>query len=149
MPWTGSCFLLIATRLPRACSWQRRVDIPSIIVTAGPMMTGRYKGRRISFIRNTFEAMGRFKKGDNEKDLMACEIGACPGAGSCQGLYTANTMNCLTEAMGMSLPNCGTAPAVASEKRRIAFDSGERIVELIKRILRRGRFSQGPPSRTR
>ena len=111
-----------------------RLDIPSIIVTAGPMMTGRYKGQRISFIRNTFEAMGRFKKGEiSKKDLMACEIGACPGAGSCQGLYTANTMNCLTEAMGMSLPSCGTAPAVTSEKRRIAFASGERIVELIKK----------------
>ncbi|HZX35445.1 MAG TPA: dihydroxy-acid dehydratase [Thermodesulfobacteriota bacterium] len=113
-----------------------RLDIPSIIVTAGPMMTGRHKGQRISFIRNTFEAMGRFKKGEiTKKDLMACEIGACPGAGSCQGLYTANTMNCLTEAMGMSLPNCGTAPAVTSEKRRIAFASGERIVELIKKNI--------------
>lgn len=113
-----------------------RLDIPSIVVTAGPMMTGRYKGQRISFIRNTFEAMGRFKKGEiTKKDLMECEIGACPGAGSCQGLYTANTMNCLTEAMGMSLPNCGTAPAVASEKRRIAFASGERIVELIKKNI--------------
>ncbi|MFZ3071635.1 MAG: dihydroxy-acid dehydratase, partial [Thermodesulfobacteriota bacterium] len=113
-----------------------RLDIPSIIVTAGPMMTGRYKGQRLSFIRNTFEAMGRFKKGEiTKKDLMECEIGACPGAGSCQGLYTANTMNCLTEVMGMSLPYCGTAPAVASEKRRIAFDSGERIVELIKKNI--------------
>src|SRR3972149_5885620 len=113
-----------------------RLDIPSIIVTAGPMMTGRHKGQRISFIRNTFEAMGRFKKGEiTKKDLMACEIGACPGAGSCQGLYTANTMNCLTEAMGMSLPGCGQAAAVTGGKRRIAFASGERIVELIKKNI--------------
>jgi dihydroxy-acid dehydratase len=90
-----------------------RLDIPSIIVTAGPMMTGRYRGQKLSFIRNTFEAMGRFKKGKiTKKELQACEMGACPGVGSCQGLYTANTMNSLTEAMGMSLPLCGTAPAV-------------------------------------
>ncbi len=111
-----------------------RLDIPSIVVTAGPMVTGRYRGRRLSFIRNTFEAMGRFKKGEiSRKELDACELGACPGVGSCQGLYTANTMNSLTEAMGMSLPGCGTALAVSSEKRRIAFQSGVRIVELVRR----------------
>ncbi|MBI5598137.1 MAG: dihydroxy-acid dehydratase [Deltaproteobacteria bacterium] len=124
-----------------------RLDIPSIVVTAGPMMTGRYRGRRLSFIRNTFEAMGRLRAGKiSKKELAACELGACPGVGSCQGLYTANTMNSLTEAMGMSLPMCGTAPAVSSEKRRIAFESGVRIVELItknitpRRILTRGAF---------
>ena len=111
-----------------------RLDIPTIVVTAGPMLTGRYHGRRLSFIRNTFEAMGRFRKGEIDKaELEACELGACPGVGSCQGLYTANTMNSLTEAMGMSLPGCGTAPAATSEKRRIAFESGERIVELVRK----------------
>ncbi len=113
-----------------------RLDIPSIVVTAGPMMTGRNKGEKLSFIRNTFEAMAKYKKGDISKDeLNACEIGACPGAGSCQGLYTANTMSCLTEAMGMSLPLCGTSPAQMAEKKRIAHDSGERIVELIKKNI--------------
>lgn len=111
-----------------------RLDIPSIVVTAGPMLTGRYRGKKLSFIRNTFEAMGRYKKGDITLDeLSACEMEACPGAGSCQGLYTANTMNCLTEAMGMSLPWCGTSPAVSSEKRRIAFESGARVVTLVKK----------------
>ena len=111
-----------------------RLNIPSIVVTAGPMMTGRYRGRRTSFIRDTFEAMGRFRKGEiSEGELNSCEKGACPGAGSCQGLYTANTMSCLTEVLGMSLPFCGTALASSSEKRRIAFDSGERIVELVRR----------------
>ncbi len=110
-----------------------RLDIPAIVVTAGPMMTGRYRGKRLSFIRNTFEAMGRFRAGEiTEEELSACEIGACPGAGSCQGLYTANTMNCLTEAMGMSLPMCGTALAGSAEKRRIAFESGERVVGLVR-----------------
>ncbi len=113
-----------------------RVNIPSIVVTAGPMMTGRYKGKRLSFIRNTFEAMGRFRAGEiTKQELDACEMGACPGAGSCQGLYTANTMNCLTEVMGMSLPLCGTAMANTAEKRRIAFDSGERIVGLVKKNI--------------
>ncbi|MFQ5465684.1 MAG: dihydroxy-acid dehydratase [Thermodesulfobacteriota bacterium] len=111
-----------------------RLDIPCVVVTAGPMMTGRYRGRRTSFIRNTFEAMGRFRAGEITRgELDSCEQGACPGAGSCQGLYTANTMNCLTEAMGMSLPMCGTALAQTSEKRRIAFASGARIVELIEK----------------
>ncbi|MDP2689278.1 MAG: dihydroxy-acid dehydratase [Deltaproteobacteria bacterium] len=111
-----------------------RLDIPAIVVTAGPMMTGRYRGKRTSFIRNTFEAMGRFRAGEiTKQELDACETGACPGAGSCQGLYTANTMNCLTEVMGMSLPWCGTALAASAEKRRIAFDSGARIVELVKK----------------
>ncbi len=114
-----------------------RLNVPTVVVTAGPMMTGRYKGARTSFIRNTFEAMGRFSEGKITKDeLEKCELGACPGAGSCQGLYTANTMSSLTEAMGMSLPGCGTAPAVTSEKRRIAFDSGVRIVELVRKDIK-------------
>ena len=111
-----------------------RLDIPAIVVTAGPMLTGRYRGKKLSFIRNTFEAMGRYREGDITKsELDACEVGACPGVGSCQGLYTANTMSCLTEAMGMSLPGCGTALAVSAEKRRIAFESGERIIELVRK----------------
>lgn len=111
-----------------------RLNIPTIVVTAGPMLTGRYRGRRTSFIRNTFEAMGRFRKGEISQDeLNSCEKGACPGAGSCQGLYTANTMSCLTEVMGMSLPFCGTALANSAEKRRIAFDSGVRITELVRK----------------
>jgi len=111
-----------------------RLDIPAIVVTAGPMLTGRYRGKKLSFIRNTFEAMGRYREGEITKsELDACEVGACPGVGSCQGLYTANTMSCLTEAMGMSLPGCGTALAVSAEKRRMAFESGERIIELVRK----------------
>lgn len=109
-----------------------RLNIPTIVVTAGPMMTGRYRGKRTSFIRNTFEAMGRFRSGEiSQGELNSCEKGACPGAGSCQGLYTANTMACLTEVLGMSLPFCGTALANSADKRRIAFDSGVRIMELV------------------
>lgn len=118
-----------------------RVNIPAIVVTAGPMMTGRYRGRRLSFIRDTFEAMGRYRAGAiSKKELDACEIGACPGSGSCQGLYTANTMNCLTEAMGMSLPWCGTALSGSADKRRIAFESGVRVVDLVKKGIRPSRI---------
>jgi len=113
-----------------------RLNIPAIVVTAGPMISGRYKGRRLSLVADTFEAIGKFKKGEiTQKDLQELEIRACPGAGSCQGLYTANTMSCLTEAMGLSLPGCATALAVSAQKDRIAQASGERIVNLVRRNI--------------
>lgn len=113
-----------------------RINIPSIVVTAGPMLTGHYKGNRLDLVHDAFEAVGRYKKGEiSKRDLDELELNACPGAGSCQGLFTANTMSCLTEAMGMSLPGCGTSLAVSSKKARIAFESGERIVELIKKNI--------------
>lgn len=110
-----------------------RLDIPCIIVTAGPMMSGRGQaGRQYSFVSDTFEAMARYKAGViDAKELQVCEDNACPGMGSCQGLFTANTMAILTETLGMSLPRCGTALAVSALKRRIAFASGEKIVELV------------------
>ncbi|NQV04202.1 MAG: dihydroxy-acid dehydratase [Candidatus Omnitrophica bacterium] len=113
-----------------------RINIPSIIVTAGPMLTGYYKGRRLDLVHDAFEAVGRYKKGEISKsELDELEINACPGPGSCQGLFTANTMSCLTETMGMSLIGCATSLAVSSKKTRIAFQSGERIVELIKKKI--------------
>ncbi|RPI35800.1 MAG: dihydroxy-acid dehydratase [Nitrospiraceae bacterium] len=111
-----------------------RLNIPSIVVTAGPMFSGHYKGRRLNLTSDTFEAVGKFKKGLIKKDeLDALEMCACPGAGSCQGMYTANTMACVTEALGMSLDGCATALAVSAKKRRIAFESGRRVVDLIKK----------------
>ncbi|MBL7129970.1 MAG: dihydroxy-acid dehydratase [Candidatus Omnitrophica bacterium] len=110
-----------------------RLNIPSIVVTAGPMLSGRYNKRKLAFVHDTFEAMARARKGDISNQELSClELEACPGAGSCQGLYTANTMACLTETMGLSLPGCATALAVSAKKRRIAQASGERIVELLK-----------------
>src|SRR5512137_2079176 len=110
-----------------------RLDIPSIVVTAGPMLAGRGpEGRKFSFVTDTFEAMARYKAGViDAQELKVCEDNACPGMGSCQGLFTANTMAILTETLGMSLPRCGTALAVSALKRRIAFASGEKIVELV------------------
>jgi len=111
-----------------------RLDIPSIVVTAGPMLSGRRRGRRLNLTSDTFEAVGRFRRGEIDRaELEALEVCACPGAGSCQGMYTANTMACVTEAMGMSLPGCAATPAVVAEKRRIAFQSGARVVELVKK----------------
>ncbi|MDD5137808.1 MAG: dihydroxy-acid dehydratase [Candidatus Omnitrophica bacterium] len=127
-----------------------RLDIPAIVVTAGPMLSGRYKGKRLSLVGDAFEVVGKFKRGEiGEKDLACFEMESCPGAGACQGLYTANTMACITEAMGMSLPGCATALAVSAKKRRIAEESGEKIVDLVKKnvtsrsIMTRRAFENG------
>jgi dihydroxy-acid dehydratase len=113
-----------------------RVNVPSIVVTAGPMMSGHLKGKRLSFVNDSFEAIGKFKRGLlSNNDLSEIEMCACPGAGSCQGMYTANTMACVTETLGMSLPGCATALAVSAEKRRMAFESGVRVVDLVKKKI--------------
>jgi dihydroxy-acid dehydratase len=112
-----------------------RLDIPTIMVTAGPMHSGNFRGQRVNLI-TAFEAVGKVRKGEmSERDLAELETCACPGAGSCQGMYTANTMACVTESIGMSLPGCATALAVSGEKRRIAFESGKRVVGLVKENL--------------
>ena len=114
-----------------------RLNIPAIIVTAGPMLSGRYRQRKLAFVHDTYEALAQAKKGDiSAQELECLEMEACPGVGSCQGLYTANTMACLTETLGMSLPGCATGLAVSAKKRRIAQASGERIVELVKRNIK-------------
>jgi len=112
-----------------------RINIPTIVVTAGPMHSGNFRGQRVHLI-SAFEAVGKVKKGEmSEADLAELEMCACPGPGSCQGMFTANTMACVTEAIGMSLPGCATALAVSGEKRRIAFNSGKRIVGMVKEDL--------------
>jgi dihydroxy-acid dehydratase len=113
-----------------------RLNIPSIVVTAGPMFSGHFRGRRLNLTSDTFEAVGKFKKGlIKREELDNLEMCACPGAGSCQGMYTANTMACVTESLGMSLEGCATALAVSSKKRRLAFESGRRITELVKKNI--------------
>jgi len=110
-----------------------RINIPTIVVTAGPMLSGRFGKKKLSLVRDTFEAVGQFKAGKiTENERKSLEVEACPSCGSCQGLYTANTMACLTEAMGLSLPYCATTPAVLNKKIRIAYESGQKIVDLIK-----------------
>lgn len=113
-----------------------RLNIPAIVVTAGPMMDGCSKNEVLTMIRGSFEAIGKFSNGEITKErLTELEDECCPGAGACQGLYTANTMACLTEVMGMSLPFCATAAAVFAKKRQIAFESGLKVVELVEKNI--------------
>jgi dihydroxy-acid dehydratase len=124
-----------------------RLSVPSIVLTAGPMLSGRMGDKRLSLVSDTFEAVGRYQRGEiDAKMLDRLEAEACPGEGSCQGLYTANTMACLTETLGMSLPGCATALAGMSKKRHIGYATGKRIVGLVRkgitprRILTRAAF---------
>ncbi|MCR4441538.1 MAG: dihydroxy-acid dehydratase [Peptococcaceae bacterium] len=113
-----------------------RLNIPSIFISGGPMQAGWYKGERIA-LSNLFEAVGRHSQGKmSDEELAEMETAACPGCGSCAGMYTANSMNCLTEALGMALPGNGTIPAVRAARRRLAKMTGERIMELLKMNLR-------------
>lgn len=114
-----------------------RLNVPSIVVTAGPMMSGNYRMKRRDFITDSFEAASKAATGEIDEDEMTnMEMTACPGEGACQGLFTANTMACLTEVMGMSMPGCATAMAGMAKKRRIAFDSGVRLVSLVKENIK-------------
>jgi dihydroxy-acid dehydratase len=112
-----------------------RLDIPCIVVTGGPMLPGEYKGEAVDLI-NVFEAVGEVSAGKmSEAELDELERCACPGAGSCAGLFTANSMACLTEALGMSLPYCATTHAVDSRKVQMAHESGVKIMELVKKNI--------------
>jgi len=113
-----------------------RLNIPSIVVTGGPMLAGCLNGEKVGFA-TVSEAVGKFVAGEiSEEELKRLEDVTCPGCGSCSGMFTANTMACITEALGMSLPGCGTALAVSALKLRIARESGERILALIKEDLK-------------
>ncbi|QRN84972.1 dihydroxy-acid dehydratase [Clostridia bacterium] len=112
------------------------VNIPSIFVSGGPMLAGRHKGKSIS-LSNMFEAAGSVNAGKmTEQELLQMENEACPTCGSCSGMFTANSMNCLTEAIGMALPGNGTIPAVFSERIRLAKHAGMRIMDLLKQDLK-------------
>lgn len=112
-----------------------RLDIPAIVVTGGPMLSGRYGRRRVD-VAAIFEAIGEYFAGKiSAEELKMLEECAFPTCGSCNGMYTANTMACIAEAMGLSLPGCATALAFSSKKARIAKRSGERIVEMVKEGL--------------
>jgi dihydroxy-acid dehydratase len=112
-----------------------RLDIPSIVVTGGPMLPGIFKDEPVDLI-NVYEAVGAVNAGKmTEEELRELEKCACPGAGSCAGLFTANTMACLTEAMGMSLPGCASSHAVSGKKIQIARSSGRQILQLLEKNL--------------
>ncbi|WP_033166071.1 dihydroxy-acid dehydratase [Clostridium sp. KNHs205] len=113
-----------------------RVNIPTIFVSGGPMLAGRVKGEKTS-LSSMFEAVGAYSAGKmSEEDVeeYACKV--CPTAGSCSGMYTANSMNCLTEVLGMGLKGNGTIPAVYSERIRLAKQAGMKIMELLEKNIR-------------
>ncbi len=113
-----------------------RLNIPAIVVSVGPMLTGNWRGKRVNLI-SVFEGIGQVKNGKmTEKDLQQLENEACPTCGSCAGMFTANSMNCLTEALGLALPGNGTIPAVTAARIRLAKRAGAQIVDLVARDIR-------------
>ena len=109
-----------------------RVNIPAIMITGGPMMPGEWRGQRLDVI-SAFEAVGAVKAGKlSKREAMEIEDRCCPGCGSCAGLFTANTMACLSEAMGISMPRMATTHAVDANKRRLAKQSGAQVVKLLR-----------------
>ena len=114
-----------------------RVNIPTVVVSGGPMLAGRYEGQDIS-VSTVFEAAGKFESGQITKDeLHHMENSACPGCGSCSGLFTANTMNCMTEVLGLGLPGNGTVPAAYFGARRmLAKQAGSVILDMVKKDIK-------------
>lgn len=113
-----------------------RLNIPTIFISGGPMMAGTLEGKTVDLI-SVFEGVGKVKSRQmKEQYLKALEDYACPGCGSCSGMYTANSMNCVTEALGLGLPGNGTVPAVQAARRRLAKRAGMKIMELLKKDIR-------------
>ena len=113
-----------------------RLNVPAVMVGGGPMLAGRLDGRTID-LNSVFEAVGRVQAGAlDEADLTAIECGACPTCGSCSGMFTANSMNCLAEVVGMALPGNGTVPAPYSERLRLAKESGAQVMQVLAAGLR-------------
>jgi dihydroxy-acid dehydratase len=128
----GTCDKIVPGMLMAAV----RCNIPTVVLTGGAMLSGYQDGKDRSLI-DIFEGVGKVAGGSMTEDAL-CELECCamPGCGSCQGLYTANTMACMTEALGMSLPGCAATPAVDAGKLRIARESGEAIVPLVKKQIK-------------
>lgn len=113
-----------------------RLDLPTIFISGGPMLAGTFRERKVA-LSNIFEGIGAVKAGRmTEEDLKEMEETVCPGCGSCAGMFTANSMNCMTEVMGMALPGNGTVPAVMAARVRLAKEAGMKIMELVERDLR-------------
>ena len=113
-----------------------RVNVPTVFISGGPMLAGEFGGRKIDLI-SVFEGIGQLKTGEiTEAELKAIEESACPTCGSCAGMFTANSMNCLTEVLGLALPGNGTIPAVDPRRELLAREAGRRVVELLREGLR-------------
>ena len=114
-----------------------RVNIPGLLISGGPMLCGFLPSGETIDLISVFEGVGRFVKGEIDKDaLKVIEEEACPGAGSCSGMFTANSMNCLSEALGLALPGNGTIPAVTAKRIRLAKEAGMKVVELVKEDIK-------------
>ncbi len=120
-----------------------RMNVPTVVCSGGPMLAGNHEGKEVS-LSYMFEAVGAFKAGlMNEEQLTQCEEGCCPGCGSCSGMYTANSMNCLCEAVGIALPGNGTIPAVYAKRLQLAKKAGMAIMNLVeKNICARDIFNE-------
>ncbi len=115
-----------------------RLNLPAIVVSGGPMMAGRHQGENID-LKTVFEKSAGVSSGQVSKEELAeIEDSACPGCGSCSGMFTANSMNCLSEVLGLALPGNGTIPAVSSARRRLAKRSGSQVVRLLEEDIRPG-----------
>ncbi|WP_238884357.1 dihydroxy-acid dehydratase [Clostridium sp. YIM B02551] len=113
-----------------------RLNIPAVVVSGGPMLAGKYRGSSIS-LSTMFEAVGAYNANKiSEEDLLEMESSACPTCGSCSGMFTANSMNCLTEVLGLGLPGNGTIPAVYSDRIRLAKDAGMAIMKLVEKDIK-------------
>lgn len=113
-----------------------RLNIPAIVISGGPMLSINFKGK-FRDLNTTFEAVGAYKAGNiDEQELVELEEAACPSCGSCSGMFTANSMNCLCEVLGMALPGNGTIPAVYSERIRLAKHAGMKIMELFEKNIK-------------
>ncbi|HZK17996.1 MAG TPA: dihydroxy-acid dehydratase [Clostridia bacterium] len=149
-PFDGLVFVTNCDKIvPGMLMAAARLDIPSIFVSGGPMLAGRVDGNNKSLV-DVFEAVGKARLGKmTPEELAVYENEACPGCGSCAGMFTANSMNCLTEALGMGLPGNGTIPATSAARIRLAKQAGMKIMELIEKdikpsdILNEGAFHNG------
>ena len=121
-----------------------RLNIPSIVISGGPMLAGKFRDEYIDY-SSCYEAIGKHSTGEyNDEDMRAIEEDACPTCGSCAGMFTANSMNCLSEAIGIALPGNGTIPAVYSKRIRLAKAAGMKIMDLVKNDIKPRDIITGP-----
>ena len=136
-PFDGMVFVCDCDKIiPGMLMAMLRVNVPSILISGGPMLAGWYKNKQIDLI-TVFEGVGaRSAKKISEKEMCEIESEACPGCGSCSGMFTANSMNCISEALGLSLPGNGTIPSVMAKRFRLAKESGMAVMELVKKDVK-------------
>ncbi len=127
-----NCDKIVPGMLMGAC----RINLPTVVCSGGPMLAGRVQGKKTS-LSSTFEAVGKYNSGKiTKEELEEYENHSCPGCGSCSGMYTANSMNCMCEVLGIALPGNGTIPCVYAERIRLAKYSGMQIMEMVKKDIK-------------